>query len=116
MKPSLLLKLEGLLVFAAALFGYSQINGNWILFALLILAPDVSMLGYLKDVKLGAFIYNAVHTYILPVTLIAVSYFAGFDPGLTLAIIWIAHIGMDRLLGFGLKYPTEFKDTHLQRL
>ncbi len=116
MKPSLLLRLEGLLVFVAALFSYSQLDGNWILFTLLILAPDVSMLGYLKDVKLGALTYNAIHTYVLPATLFALSYFAGFDLGLALAIIWIAHISMDRLLGFGMKYPTEFKDTHLQRL
>ena len=116
MKPSLLLRLEGLIVFTAALYSYGYVNGNWILFALLILAPDVSMLGYLKDVKLGALGYNVVHTYVLPATLFVVSYFAGFDLGLALAIIWIAHIGMDRLLGFGLKYPTEFKDTHLNRV
>ncbi len=116
MKPSILLRLEGLLVFIAALIGYTRLDGSWILFALLILAPDVSMLGYLKGVKLGAFTYNAAHTYILPAILFVVSYFAGFDLGLALAIIWIAHIGIDRCLGFGLKYPTEFKDTHLQRL
>jgi hypothetical protein len=116
MKPSLLLRLEGLLVLIVALLSYTQLNGNWILFALLILAPDVSMLGYLKDVKLGALTYNAIHTYALPATLFAVSYFAGCNLGLLLSILWIAHIGMDRLLGFGLKYPTEFKDTHLNHV
>ena len=116
LKPSVLLKLEGLLVFIVALFSYTRLNGNWILFILLILAPDLSMLGYLKDVQLGALAYNVVHSYVLPAMLFAVSYFIGFDFGLALAIIWIAHIGIDRCLGFGLKYPTEFKDTHLQRL
>jgi len=116
MKPSLLLRLEGLLVFIVALLSYTQLNGNWILFTLLLLAPDVSMLGYLKDVKLGALTYNAIHTYALPAMLFAVSYFTGFNLGLLLSIIWFAHIGRDRLLGFGLKYPTEFRDTHLQRI
>lgn len=116
MKPSLLLRFEGLFVFIAALYYYGYSGANRILFVLLILAPDLSMIGYLKDVKFGSLTYNVVHTYIFPIILFAISYLAGFDLGVALGIIWIAHIGMDRFFGFGLKYPTEFKDTHLQRL
>ncbi len=114
--PGLLLRLEGaaLLLGAAAL--YQSQGGNWLAFALLLFVPDLSMLGYLRDPQLGSVTYNAVHAYVLPGLLAALSLAAGFAPGLQISLIWFAHIGMDRTLGFGLKYATEFKDTHLQRV
>jgi hypothetical protein len=71
------------------------------------------MIGYAVSVRLGAKTYNAVHTYVGP--LLSAAYAFGLDhqTGLKLSLIWIAHIGLDRMFGFGLKYPTRFKDTHL---
>lgn len=74
------------------------------------------MLGYLVNVRVGTLIYNAVHTYAGPLLLVAISA-SGIHSGLLpYALIWTAHLGMDRMLGFGLKYPTTFKDTHLQHV
>jgi hypothetical protein len=95
MNPRPLLHLEGTAVLAVSVFAYYSDHGGWGLFALLFLMPDVSMVGYLAHAQIGAAVYNAVHTPLL------------------LALIWVAHIGLDRMLGFGLKYPTQFKDTHL---
>ena len=83
------------------------------LFALLFLVPDVSMMGYLANVRAGAVIYNAIHTYVGPLLLAGYSVGTAQHTPLLLSLIWIAHIALDRMLGFGLKYPTGFKDTHL---
>lgn len=114
--PRLLLHLEGLaaLVVSIALYAYLGANG-WV-FALLLLIPDVSMIGYLVDARLGSLTYNAAHTYTLPLALGAFSLLGGWQPGVQIALIWSAHIGMDRALGYGLKYPTAFQDTHFNRL
>jgi hypothetical protein len=107
------LRFEGLAVFAVALLLYAHAGFSWPLFALLFLAPDLSMLAYLAGPRVGAFGYNLMHTYTLAVALV-LSGFAGDAPGLTATgLIWIAHIGLDRALGYGLKYPTGFGDTHL---
>jgi hypothetical protein len=113
---SLILKLEGLAVFAAALYFYWQFGGNWILFVLLLLAPDISMIGYLKDKSLGATIYNLGHNLVLALGIIFVGIYLANNLIVALGLILTAHVGIDRFFGFGLKYPTNFKDTHLQRL
>jgi hypothetical protein len=101
---------------AASLILYAYTGGNWLLFAVLILAPDLSALGYLAGTVVGSYVYNAFHTYLLP-AILALYGLLGSNPlALQLALIWFAHIGGDRLLGFGLKYPTAFKDTHLNRV
>ena len=115
--PSILLRAEGLAVGVGALALY--IHGDfalWPLFAFL-LAPDLSAVAYTAGPRIGAVAYNAAHTYVLPVALAAGCLLTG-DPGLPVQItlIWGAHIGIDRFLGFGLKYPTAFKDTHLGRV
>ena len=115
-KPSVLIRLEGAVVTALSIFIYGQDQFSWILFAVLFLAPDLSMLGYVANVRIGAAIYNFVHTFLAPGLLVAIAIFASKHLLLPLALIWIAHIGFDRMLGFGLKYPTHFKDTHLQHL
>jgi hypothetical protein len=111
-----LLKLEGLAVFLAGLYFYFSLGGSWLLLLILILVPDVGMVGYLKDKKVGAFTYNLFHNYVLALGLVLIGLVltSAFltDLGLILAI----HIGIDRFLGFGLKYPTNFKDTHLQKV
>ena len=83
------------------------------MFVLLFLVPDMSMLGYLGDRRLGAAIYNLAHTYALPAVLAAYALHQSQPRALDIALIWIAHIGFDRLLGFGLKYQTAFRHTHL---
>jgi hypothetical protein len=115
-KPKLLLQLEGAAALAAGGVFYYQSHGGWLWFVLLFLSPDLSMLGYAAGNKWGALVYNLAHTYILPFCFMAVYWFTGQNCWLWLALIWLAHIGFDRLLGFGLKYETAFKQTHLQRV
>ena len=106
-------RLEGLalLVLAVVLFAWSDFNWWW--FALLLLAPDLSMVGYLKDAKLGAAIYNLGHWLVGPIALLAVGIPAGRDALTAAGSIWLAHIGMDRALGYGLKLEDGFTHTHL---
>jgi len=114
--PGILLRLEGLFVAVGVLALYSRLDGNWLLFLLLILGPDVSMLGYLAGTRVGAAVYNLVHTYALPIVLGGFGFLATHALAVHVALIWLAHIGIDRMLGFGLKYPTGFKDNHLNRV
>jgi hypothetical protein len=102
-------------VLAGALALYSDAGYGWLLLVLLALAPDLSMLGYLAGPSAGALAYDLVHTYVGPGALAVIGVLAGSDLAVQVALIWLAHIGADRLLGYGLKYPTGFKDTHLQR-
>ena len=83
---------------------------------MLALAPDLSMLGYVAGPRVGALSYDLVHTYVGPLALGVVGVLVGADLAMQLALIWAAHLGADRLLGYGLKYPSGFKDTHLQRV
>jgi hypothetical protein len=115
-RPAVLLRVEGLTLFVAALVAYSTLNGNWWLFAALLFVPDVFMLGYLRNPVWGAAGYNLGHTYLLPALLLGAGWMMGWHLAVLIAIIWFAHIGMDRAVGYGLKYSTQFKDTHLQRL
>jgi hypothetical protein len=114
--PHLLLRVEGLAIVAAAVVLYFHEDFGWILFVALILAPDLSFAGYVFGPKVGAITYDAVHTEIFPVALGAVGVVADSNGATKVALIWLAHIGADRLLGYGLKYPTAFKDTHLSRV
>jgi Domain of unknown function (DUF4260) len=116
MQPKILLHLEGGTLFAVSLILYGYVGGNWLLFLLLILAPDLSALGYLGGNTIGAYTYNTFHTYLLPAILAIYGLLSSNALALQIALIWFAHIGGDRLLGFGLKYPTAFKDTHLNRV
>lgn len=114
--PSASLRLEGALLLVIAVVVYGQLGSSWWLFAALFLAPDVGMLGYLAGPRIGAAAYNLTHALSLPLLLGTVGLIAGSELSLTLAATWVAHIGADRALGYGLKYPTHFRDTHLQRL
>ena len=111
--PNLILRAEGLAVLVAAAWAYAATGASWWLFAALILAPDLSMLGYLRGPRLGAAAYNAAHTYLAPLGLLALGQLGAVPALTTIALIWAAHIGMDRMLGYGLKYPWAFKATHL---
>jgi hypothetical protein len=114
--PRGLLHVEGLAVLAASLVLYFHLDFGWLLLVVLFLAPDLSMLGYAGGPRLGALTYDIVHTYALPVALGAGGALAESDLATQIALVWLAHIGLDRMLGYGLKYPTGFKDTHLQRV
>jgi Domain of unknown function (DUF4260) len=114
--PRRLLHLEGLAVAVGSLVLYFDAGYGWLLLVVLILAPDLSMLGYLGGPRVGALVYDVVHTYAGPVALGVVGVRGGYETALQIALIWLAHIGVDRLLGYGLKYPAGFKDTHLQRV
>ena len=112
----LLLRLEGLAIFFSALYFYASNQGNWIAFVLFILLPDISMVGYITNTKIGAVIYNLVHTYILSIFLMFVGLLLQNHILVLSGIILLAHVGMDRFFGYGLKYPTNFTDTHLQKV
>jgi hypothetical protein len=114
--PRFLLHAEGAVVAAAALAVYFHAGYAWWLLVALVLAPDLSMLGYLAGSRLGAASYDMAHTYALAVALAASGWLTDADLAAKLGLIWIVHIGVDRALGYGLKYPTGFKDTHLQRV
>lgn len=97
-------RIESLFIFALACAVYYHFGFSWILFFLLMLAPDVFFAGYLINPKVGMRVYNIGHIYATPMILIALHYLAGLPHALPIAIIWIAHIAFDRVLGFGLKY------------
>ena len=114
--PRLLLHVEGLALLVGALVLYFDTGFGWLLLVVLLLAPDLSMLGYLAGPRVGAAAYDAAHTTVVPIALGVAGALADADTPVHLALVWLAHIGADRLLGYGLKYPTRFDDTHLQRL
>src|SRR5262245_46967782 len=111
--PRAILHVEGAVAGLAALVAYGHLGGSWAVFAALFLVPDLSMLGYLAGRRIGAISYNAAHSTIGPAFVAAVA-LAAHVPFLLLgACIWLAHIGFDRMLGYGLKYGSGFGHTHL---
>jgi hypothetical protein len=95
---------------------YWRFGQNWWIFFGLLLTPDLSMLPYLANPRIGSVSYNVVHSYFLPLALAAASIVAKNAGMLPYLYIWTAHIGLDRSLGYGLKYPARFADTHLGML
>jgi hypothetical protein len=115
-QPLLLLRLEGGALLAAATTVYGNLGASWWLYAALFLAPDLSFAGYFFGPRAGAFIYNAVHTTIGPLALAVYGMIAHVPLALDGGLIWLAHIGFDHLLGYGLKYDNGFAFTHLGTL
>lgn len=113
---SLLLRLEGLAAAVFSLALYARLGDNWILFAALWLVPDLSLLAYLRNAQFGARVYNAVHSYVTPATLGLVGFLLHGNLSMAVALIWANHIGVDRLLGYGLKHGESFSATHLGRV
>jgi Domain of unknown function (DUF4260) len=115
-RPDRILGIEGTCALVASLLAYFVVlHRHWGLFALLILAPDLSLLGYATwKLRFAANLYNLAHNYALPVILGLIAWKWNSSLSAEIAVIWIAHIGMDRMRGFGLKYPEAFKPTHLQ--
>ncbi|HXA67751.1 MAG TPA: DUF4260 domain-containing protein [Bryobacteraceae bacterium] len=107
------LRAEGFAVLALALLLYWFSGYSWWIFFALFLTPDLIMLFYLINPKVGGVSYNVVHSYLLPLGFTALAVFLHETGMLAYLYIWMAHIGLDRLLGFGLKYPVAFRMTHL---
>ena len=114
--PRTLLRLEGLTLFAGMILLYAVWGGSWWVFAILFLAPDLSFLAYLAGPRFGAIGYNAAHITVAPVALMAACFGLAAPLVLSIAAIWLAHIGLDRALGYGLKYEAGFGFTHLGRI
>ena len=112
-KVKTVLRLEGLCVLAAAVFAYSKFGAGWGVFFACFLLPDVSFLGYLAGPRFGALAYNTAHSYIGAVVCLAFSLASSSQLALAAGLIWCAHIGFDRALGYGLKYSQGFGYTHL---
>ena len=113
---NILLRLEGLTLFAGMVMLYAAWGGSWLVFALLFFVPDLSFLAYLSDARFGAMVYNAAHSYMAPVMLMTLGFGLASPLTLSIALIWLAHIGIDRALGYGLKYSAGFGFTHLGRI
>lgn len=113
MKPRTFLRVEGLAALGIALGGYVALDGLFWMLVVLALAPDLSMIGYLAGPKLGSLSYNIVHTYTLPLALGAFGFWTDARLALLVALIWVGHIGADRGFGYGLKFESGFKNTHL---
>ena len=111
--PKQVLRAEGALILAAAIYAYSQTNMGWLLFTILFFTPDIFMLGYLINSRLGAITYNVGHTYLTPAILLGLGLSVGHSQLIAIALIWIGHIGFDRAVGYGLKYAIGFKSSHL---
>jgi hypothetical protein len=114
--PRLLLRIEGAALTLAAVYMYNRIGGNWWLFAALILVPDVSFAGYLINTRVGAIAYNTMHVTLGPLVCAALGLLLPSFDLLSIALIWAAHVGIDRALGYGLKYGAGFGLTHLGRI
>ena len=114
--PRLLLRLEGAALLVIAVVVYARTGMSWWLFTALVLAPDLSFVGYLAGPRVGAAAYNAAHTTVGPIALALVGVLAPSPLAVAIALIWLAHVGADRLLCYGLKYDAGFGFTHLGRI
>jgi hypothetical protein len=115
--PRHFLRWEGLVLCAGALaVFFGGLDEAWWLVPLLLFVPDVAMAGYARSHWTGALAYNLAHSYPAPAVVGALAVLADSAVGQGIAVIWFAHIGMDRALGYGLKYDTGFQDTHLGRI
>jgi hypothetical protein len=107
------LRLEGAVALTLAVLAYRATRAGWLMFAILFLAPDLSMIGYLINERVGAWIYNFGHSYLTPSAVALLGIALGTTILWPIALIWAAHIGFDRLVGYGLKYSEAFGATHL---
>jgi hypothetical protein len=113
--PLRLLRLEGAALLIAATVAYGRLDGSWLGYAFLFFLPDVTILGYLRGPRLGGVLYNLGHTTTVPLLVGGACLLLDVTSWIY-ALVWLAHIGFDRALGYGLKYPGGFRATHLHRL
>jgi hypothetical protein len=114
--PRRWLRVEGATLLAGSLIAYSTTDQAWWLVPLTVLLPDLTMIGYLGGTRLGARLYNLGHSTPLPAATVAIGWWQDKSLVVALGLIWLAHIGLDRLMGYGLKYDDHFQHTHLGRL
>jgi len=95
---------------------YGSVDGSWPLLIPLLLLPDLSLLGFVGGPRLGSLTYNLVHNWVIGLAALGAGWALESTPLVLVGAVLVAHVGADRLLGYGLKYPTAFKDTHLQRV
>ena len=110
------LRLEGVAAFIAGLALYGWLGGPWLALLPFLLVPDLSAVGYLRGPRLGAFTYNVVHNWALGLAVLGIGLGTDIVPIAIAGAILITHVGMDRAVGYGLKLPTSFQDTHLGRI
>ncbi len=115
-KPHYALRLEGLAFLLIAIVGYAQLNMAWWAFFAFFLLPDIAIAFYAVNPQIGSIVYNLAHTYTGPLALFVIGIIITEPNLLAAGLIWLGHIGMDRIAGYGLKYATNFKDTHLGRI
>jgi len=108
--------LESVVIFIGALLIYLFLSGNWIIFLVLLFAMDIFAIGYIKNSRIGSIIYNIGHIYVWSIILIIIGILIDLNLLILFSLIWIAHISMDRAMGYGLKYPSDFKHTHMQKI
>lgn len=114
--PGAFLRLEGFAVLTVVLMLYAHQGYSWLMFVLLLFVPDLAILSFSLNKRLGSIVYNVIHTYTLPLFLAVISFISSYSFGLQLAFIWLAHIAIDRSIGYGLKYLGQFKETHLSHV
>jgi hypothetical protein len=114
--PRTVLRLEGLALFIGMTLLYYIWDGSWSVYGLLFFVPDLSFFAYLSGPRFGALIYNTVHSYLGPMAMMTGGFATASPLILSIAMIWLAHIGFDRALGYGLKYTTGFGFTHLGQI
>ena len=114
--PRRWLRLEGATLLVGSLVAYSTARQAWWLVPLTLLLPDLFMVGYFDGTRLGAYLYNFAHSTPLPAAVVWLGWWQSKRLALALGLVWLAHIGMDRLMGYGLKYDDHFQHTHLGRI
>jgi hypothetical protein len=111
--PRLWLRLEGTVLLTGSIVAYAGTHQSWWLFALLVLVPDVAIAAYLRGNRVGAHLYNLAHATPVPATLLVIGWSQHRAIIVGVGLVWTAHIGLDRLMGYGLKYGDHFQHTHL---
>jgi hypothetical protein len=111
--PKGLLRIEGAVLFAASIAVFAVQGQQWWLYPVLLLTPDIFMLGYARNTKFGSIVYNIGHSYPVAALVTALGFVFNSHLVIALGVIWFGHIGWDRMFGYGLKYATSFKHTHL---
>ncbi len=116
MKLRKIISLEYVIALIITVFFYGHLNFSWLYFMVFLLLPDITMIGYLLNPKIGAVFYNIGHSFVLPALLLVIGFLMSSSILLMIALIWLAHIFLDRALGYGLKYEEAFQKTHLQQI
>jgi len=115
-KPRWWLHFDVAVLFMGSLLTFRLTHQHWWLYVVLLFVPDIFMLGYLRNTTVGAFFYNVGHSYLAPSLVVLYGWHFHHAAILAVGIIWLGHVGWDRFFGYGLKYDTNFKHTHLGSL